>query len=275
METYHVRRPAVAGTFYPQDADRLQKMIEGYMAAANPAPLCGVRALIVPHAGYIYSGPIAAFGFKLLAALPQPPARVFLLGPAHRVWFQGVAVPTHDAFATPLGALPLDRPLIKDLVARYPEFLVLAEAHTREHCLEVQLPFLQSVFDRVSIAPLLFGEVNAARIGHILCETVGDDDIVVVSSDLSHYHDYHKACQLDHAFVDAVLRDARDEVAQGEACGQGPILALMTLAAERGWRPQLLDYRNSGDTAGDRRQVVGYASIAYHENSPSATTQRA
>lgn len=258
-----IRRPAVAGMFYPDDPALLRQTVEGFLAAAAPPPLADVRAVIAPHAGYVYSGPVAAFAYHLLAAQPVTPRRVYLLGPAHRAWFQGVALGDFDSFATPLGAAPVDREALARLMERDPWFQPLTQAHHGEHCLEVQLPFLQCVLPGVPIVPLLFGDVNPDVVGRAFDALLESGDLIVVSSDLSHYHSYADAARRDAAFIAAVLQGDQAAAAHGEACGQTPILAVMTLAAQRNWQPHLLDYRNSGDTAGDRRQVVGYAAIAY------------
>ena len=258
-----IRRPAVAGMFYPDDPKVLKQAIEDYVAAATPPPLAAVRAVIAPHAGYVYSGPIAGFAYRLLAAQPAAPSRIYLLGPAHRAWFQGVALGDYESFATPLGQTPVDRETLAQLAERDPWFQRLPQAHQGEHCLEVQVPFLQYVLPGVPIVPLLFGDVNPEVVGRVLDALLAPEDMIVVSSDLSHYHSYADAARRDTAFIEAVCSGDQAAVAHGEACGQTPILTVMSLAARRNWQPQLLDYRNSGDTAGDRRQVVGYAAIAY------------
>ncbi|HOV49377.1 MAG TPA: AmmeMemoRadiSam system protein B [Anaerolineae bacterium] len=262
----HIRRPAVAGMFYPDNPLVLQQTVDGFLAAATPPPIPAVRAVIVPHAGYPYSGPVAAFSYRAVAERLAPPARIYLLGPAHRVWFQGVAVGDYDGFATPLGVVPVDVAAVTQLLERDPWFQPLSQAHHDEHCLEVQLPFLQRVCPGVPIVPLLFGDVNPEGVAHVLDAVLEPDDLLVVSSDLSHYHTYSDATGRDKSFINAVLQGDVVAVAHGEACGQTPILAVMPLAARRGWQAHLLDYRNSGDTAGDHRQVVGYAAIAYAES---------
>ncbi len=259
----NIRRPAVAGMFYPDDPALLGQAVDEFLAAATPPLLTNVRAVIVPHAGYAYSGPVAGFAYRLLATQLAPPSRIYLCGPAHRAWFQGVAVGNFDGFATPLGVMPVDSAATTRLMERDPWFQPLGQAHQGEHCLEVQLPFLQRVRPAVSIVPLLFGDVNPDVIARVLDAVLEPNDLIVISSDLSHYHGYSDALRRDNAFIEAVLRGDQVAVAHGEACGQAPILAVMSLAAQRNWRPHLLDYRNSGDTAGDRRQVVGYAAIAY------------
>ncbi len=265
MSSKDVRLPAAAGSFYPAQAKKLRDMIDRYLEQASPPALTEVRALIVPHAGYVYSGAIAAFGYKLLGAQAPPPRRAVLMGPAHRVWFQGAALGDYEAFETPLGQVPVDRKFLRQLADDGSSFHLLPRAHGGEHCLEVQIPFLQTALSEASIVPMLFGEIDSIHAGEALAPHLEKTDIVIVSSDLSHYHPYQQAERLDRAFIDAVLHSDKRRVQQGEACGQAPILSLMTIAESKGWEPQLLDYRNSGDTSGNTNQVVGYAAIAYTE----------
>lgn len=265
MPTEDVRLPTAAGSFYPTQAQKLREMIDRYLQQASAPALEAVRALIVPHAGYVYSGPIAAFGYTLLEARTPPPSRAVLLGPAHRVWFQGVALGDFDAFETPLGRVTVDREFLTRLADGDSPFHLLSRAHGGEHCLEVQLPFLQTVLPDAVIAPLLYGEVDPTAAGEALIPHLTEEDVVIVSSDLSHYHPYEQAERLDRGFIDAVLHGVARRVQQGEACGQAPILSLMAIAESKGWQPHLLDYRNSGDTSGNTNQVVGYAAIAYTE----------
>jgi hypothetical protein len=264
MNEENVRPSAVAGSFYPGDPKQLRQMINAYLQDASPPKLQGVRAVICPHAGYIYSAPIAAFGFKLLEDGPTP-QRIYLLGPAHRAWFEGVALAGAAAFRTPLGEAPVDQGAVERLAEHSPLFNVLPRAHAGEHSLEVQLPFLQTVYPSIPVVPLLFGQVDAAEVGRALNEFLSPEEILVVSSDLSHYHNHITAQRLDRAFIESVLEGEKEEVRRGEACGRMPIETVMVIAEERNWKPHLLDYRTSGETAGDRQQVVGYASIAYTE----------
>ncbi len=265
MQTRNIRTPAVAGSFYPDRPERLRSTLEGYLEAASSPTLSKVRALIVPHAGYAYSGPIAASGFKLLSTQTPPPSRAILMGPAHRVWFQGVALGNYDALQTPLGDVAVDDKLLHRLAEEQASFQLLARAHSGEHCLEVQLPFLQTVLPDATIIPMLFGEVEPIKVGEALASYISAEDIIIVSSDLSHYHTYEQAERLDQAVLDAILGGHQHRVEQGEACGKDPIRSLMKIAELKGWRPHLLDYRNSGDTSRNRKQVVGYAAIAYTE----------
>ncbi len=263
--TISIRPAAVAGTFYPASGTILRPMLETYLDAANPdLSETRVRAVIVPHAGYIYSGPIAAFGYKLWARQPTP-RRIYLLGPAHRVWFPGVALGDYDSFDTPLGPVSVDREQLRVLQAANAVFTILPRAHEGEHCLEVQLPFLQTLGVSAPIVPLLFGEVDPAFVGAQLAPLITPEDWIIVSSDLSHYHSYESARARDHAFLNYLLQGDQTRVSQGEACGKAPIQTLMVIAEHQHWHPHQLDYRNSGDTAGDRRQVVGYAAISYTE----------
>ncbi|NPA90898.1 MAG: AmmeMemoRadiSam system protein B [Chloroflexi bacterium] len=263
-----IRPPAVAGTFYPADPETLRQMVLAFLAQAQVPDLGSVRAVIAPHAGYIYSGPVAGYAFKALAGLPARPRTVYLMGPAHYVYVPGIAVATFQGFATPLGTVPVASEIVDVLLAHGRPFLPHNEAHVPEHSLEVELPFLQTVFpNALRIVPMLFGEVDPFEALPTLTELIQSDPnaIVVVSSDLSHYHDYWTARELDLAFLDAVLKGDLDRVREGEACGLLPIMALMGIARRLGWTPHLLDYRNSGDTAGDKSRVVGYAAVAYAE----------
>ncbi|MDF1514161.1 MAG: AmmeMemoRadiSam system protein B [Anaerolineae bacterium] len=257
-----IRPPAVAGMFYPASKHNLRADIQDYLDVADPPELDAVCAIIVPHAGYVYSGPVAASAYKLLKNI-SPPDRIVIMGPAHRVWFSGVALADVDAFRTPLGDHPVDRDFGRILAENYPQFTLSNTPHQAEHCLEVHYPFLQVVFPGVPTVPMLFGDLNPLAIGDVLNTILTDSDFIIVSSDLSHYHNNETAHNLDQQFIKAVLNGEFAAAARGEACGQAPALALMTVASARNWQPHLLDYRTSGDIMGDRSQVVGYAAIAY------------
>lgn len=263
--TETIRPAAVAGMFYPDIPNVLQKAVTEYLDQANPPPLPHVRAVIAPHAGYVYSGPVAAFAYKALLNRASPPKRIYVMGPSHRVWFAGVALADYGAFDTPLGAHPLDGERIHALIDAGAPFAAFNVAHAQEHSLEVQFPFLRVTFPDVPVVPLLFGDVDPLVVGRKLDQFLEPDDVIVVSSDLSHFHDNRTAHTLDHQFLDAVLSGDQRGAAHGEACGQAPALALMLLAKEYGWRPHLLDYRTSGDVTGDTHRVVGYASVGYEE----------
>ena len=243
--------------------NRLQKDLETYLSQATPPEIANVRALVAPHAGYVYSGGVAAFAYKLLGEQPALPKRIYLLGPAHRVPFHGVAMTNFRAFKTPLGDHPLDTEKIQQLVASSKVCNTLSAPHTPEHCLEVHIPFIQTVCPSVPVVPMLFGQVDPVIVGKVLNKTLEPGDLIIVSSDLSHFHENEKAHTLDRQFLDALLAGDLAGVAHGEACGNAPAIALMTVAQQQGWEPHLLDYRTSGDVTGEMRQVVGYAAVAY------------
>jgi AmmeMemoRadiSam system protein B/AmmeMemoRadiSam system protein A len=240
--------------------------VDGLLAEAKARNIQGLRALVCPHAGYRYSGPIAASGFKQLAG--QKFERVVVMAPSHHVRFNGVAIPDVDALRTPIGKIPMSA-VARQLATARP-FIIDSAPHAKEHALEVELPFLQRVLSHFELVPLVFGEVDEARVAQRLNALVDADTFFVASSDLSHYFPYEKAKELDKVTVDAILKlDVEAMASQGQACGKSPVLALMHLARLRGWKTALLDYRNSGDTAGDRSRVVGYSAIAFFDD-PSA-----
>jgi hypothetical protein len=258
-----IRPAAVAGLFYPGDSAELKRTVADLLAAAPAAePVHPPKALIVPHAGYIYSGPVAASAYVLLAGLRGRIRRVVLLGPTHRVPVRGLALPEADRFATPLGEVELDREavqLLKDL----PQVTHSAAAHQMEHSLEVQLPFLQQVLGDFRLLPLAVGDATAAEVAAVL-ETLwgGDETLIVISSDLSHFLPDALARQVDGGTVDAIL--ALDtHITHEQACGATPINGFLLAARKHGLHPLALDVRNSSDTAGDPDRVVGYAAFAF------------
>lgn len=256
----HAKGPAVAGLFYPAETGRLQQDVDRYLAQADAQPGLVPKALIVPHAGYIYSGPVAAYAYRQLEFLVGPIETVLMLGPAHRVAFPGLAVHSADYFSTPLGRVPLDRALLRDL-SRLPFVHPLDQAFGQEHCLEVQLPFLQRLLPGFKLAPLLIGQSDYQQVAQVL-EQVADDPrvLIVISSDLSHYHRYEEAQRLDADATRAIEGLNPSGLHYEHACGRIGIGGLLLLARQRGWRVRTLNLRNSGDTAGPRDQVVGYGS---------------
>ncbi len=262
-----VRRPAVAGMFYPAQPHMLRNQIAEYLAAARVSIGAeAVRAVIAPHAGYIYSGPVAGYSFRALPDLKE--RTIYLLGPAHFVPVRGVAAGTFQAMRTPLGEAPVATDVVEELIKAGEPIHYDDEAHAPEHSLEVEVPFLQVLGNgSFRLVPLLFGTVDPERVAAILAARLAAEAtaLVVVSSDLSHYHPYETARRLDTAFLQAVVAGDVAAVGRGEACGLLPILTLMLVAKRLGWQPHLLDYRNSGDTAGDRQRVVGYGAVAYTE----------
>ena len=259
------RPAAVAGAFYPGEANALADTVSSLLAdvpAARPnADRWIPKALILPHAGYVYSGPIAATGYRLLAGAADRIRRVVLLGPAHRVHLSGMALPSVDQFEVPTGSVALDRRLIDELL-ELPGTLISDQAHAMEHCLEVHLPFLQAVLDQFELVPIVVGQCPAAQVAGVLeAAWGGNETIIIVSSDLSHYHAYPTAQEIDAATTARILARASD-LAGEEACGASAINGLMLAARGHDLTVHALDIRNSGDTAGDRRQVVGYGAFA-------------
>lgn len=263
-----IRPAAVAGSFYPASAERLHKTVETLLAQAQSKTLGGrLRGLIVPHAGYIYSGPVAATGYKTVhsSKFDSSQLKVLLLGPAHYVYFVGAATADYNAWQTPLGLVKC----AQDLIARALERGDLqnnSDAHAPEHSLEVQLPFVQTVLPHCEIFPILTGECDYRDLARTLTPYLDDIGLIIVSSDLSHYYPYDEAVARDalaHQAIenlDFVLMEERVE-----ACGKTAILTLMRIAQDHRWRAKLLDYRNSGDTAGDKFRVVGYGCYAFYE----------
>lgn len=255
-----VRHPAVAGQFYPADAARLRHLVEEYLEEASTDGELP-RAIIAPHAGYIYSGPIAASAYAPLRPARDKIRRVLLLGPAHRVPVRGLAASSAAAFATPLGEVPLDRDAIRRLLA-LPQVHLQDDAHAPEHGLEVHLPFLQTVLADFQLVPLVVGEASPSAVAEVLAQFAADPEtLIVVSSDLSHYQDYDTACYLDRETSNAI--EHLHPLAAGQACGRYAINGLLHLARERGWHVQTVDLRNSGDTAGPHHQVVGYGAYLF------------
>jgi hypothetical protein len=262
-----VRPPAVAGRFYPDDPAELRRMVEDFLrevkATAGPAP----KAVIAPHAGYIFSGPIAASAYAQLASARDTVKRVVLLGPSHYALFDGLAATGATAFATPLGAVPVDTTAVRDLCSRQPQVSVRDDAHAEEHALEVQLPFLQVLLTDFKIVPLLVGEAGDDEIAAVIEALWGGDETrIVISSDLSHYHDYETA-QATDAETARIIEALDWKRLRGDlACGCRPICGFLNAAKERGLRCRTVDLRNSGDTSGDHDRVVGYGAFVFTEN---------
>jgi AmmeMemoRadiSam system protein B len=256
------RTPAVAGLFYPADAHELRAAVRGLLAAVTPTPPVP-KAIIAPHAGYIYSGPVAASVYARLIPARDRIRRVVLLGPAHRVAFEGLAVSAAAAFTTPLGAIPVDTIASERLLA-LPQVHVLDQAHRNEHSLEVQLPFLQEILADFTLVPLAVGDAAPEEVSEVL-EILwgGDETLIVISSDLSHYHDYATAQRLDSATSRAIEALRSQDIGYEDACGRIPVNGLLLSARGHGLRAQTLDLRNSGDTAGTRDRVVGYGAYAF------------
>ena len=256
------RAPAVAGLFYPRSDAELERDVVALLARAHRGDE-SPKALILPHAGFVYSGPVAATGYRCLESRRRSVKRVVLIGPTHRALYQGIATSGADAFATPMGRVPVDREGVR-AAETLPYVLRHDAAHDPEHCLEVHLPFLQVVLDEFAIVPLLVGEASASEVADVLDAVWGGDEtLVVVSSDLSHYHDYDAARVLDHETSEAIEAFDTGPIHGRRACGHLPIKGLLLVAQRRGLTVTRLDLRSSGDTAGPRDQVVGYGAWAF------------
>lgn len=258
-----VRPPAVAGMFYPGDAGDLAGEVGALLATAE-TPHVSPKALIVPHAGYVYSGPIAASAYAALESRRKTIRRVVLFGPTHRVPVAGLGVPSADAFLTPLGSVPIDREAL-DRALALPQVRTSDASHAMEHSLEVQLPFLQAVLDDFSLAPFAVGAASPEEVAEVM-ELLwgGPETLIVVSSDLSHYHPYAEARQIDRGTAEDILA-LRPLADFDQACGATPVNGLIEVSRRKGLHAKLLDLRNSGDTAGDRSRVVGYGAFAFTE----------
>ena len=257
------RSAAVAGMFYPDNPATLKRTVNDLLANAKVGDsVRPPKALIVPHAGFIYSGPVAASAYAQVGALRGRIRRVVLLGPTHRVWVRGLALPEADRFATPLGEVQLDQEGMQRL-NDLPQVTRSAAAHQLEHSLEVQLPFLQQVLGDFQLLPLAVGEATAAEVAEVL-EKVwgGDDTLIVISSDLSHFLPDAEARKVDGGTVDAILA-LDSHLSHEQACGATPVNGLLLAARRHGLRAIKLDVRNSSDTAGDPERVVGYAAFAF------------
>ncbi len=261
------RPPAVAGAFYPAQASALESTVHALLAdAANVGAAAAAcpKALIVPHAGYVYSGAMAARAYARLAPGRTSIRRVVLLGPVHRVPVRGLALPGAQRFATPLGEIEIDQPSVA-AITPLRQVVVSAAAHAHEHALEVQLPFLQSVLDNFTLVPLVVGDATAAEVAQVL-EMLwgGPETLIVVSSDLSHFLPYAAAQSVNGDTVRHILA-LSGPITHEQACGGTPVNGLLLAAQQHHLQPELLGLCNSGDTAGDRQRVVGYAAFAFEQ----------
>lgn len=264
-----VRQPAVAGAFYPAQKQTLANDIHALLDASRTGhgqneAYASPKAIIVPHAGYIYSGEVAASAYARLATAHDTIRRVVLLGPVHRVPVRGLALPGAEIFVTPLGEIPIDQTAVA-AIENLPQVVVSPDAHAPEHSLEVQLPFLQSVLDDFKLVPLAVGDATVAEVAEVLDVLWGGNEtLIVISSDLSHFLPYQTAQIVDSQTVKTIL-DLQPALSHEQACGGTPVNGLLLAAKRHHLQPHLLDLRNSGDTAGDKDRVVGYASFAFIE----------
>lgn len=262
-----VRSPAVAGLFYPADPGELVDMVDQMLAAPaqeiEPASSGVLRAIQVPHAGYIYSGPVAGPAFTRFGRLNPAPSRVVIAGPVHRVPVRGVALSSATHFETPLGQVPLDQDAQVEL-AELPQLTYFEAAHAQEHSIEVQIPFLQRVLVDFSIIPLAVGDCPPAQVAAVFQALDTPETVFVISSDLSHYLPYDEAKQVDAETI-SQISELEFPLRSAQACGAYPLSGAMEYAVQRGWTPHLLSAANSADTVGDKSRVVGYSSFTFRE----------
>jgi len=272
-----VREPSVSGMFYPDDPDVLRKDVGVYLKGANVEPFTGVvRAIVSPHAGYVYSGPVAAYAYKAVSGLDFD--TVIVIAPSHRVYFEGVALWEKGSFKTPLGSIGIDEHAAQELLESSDTFIANRDVHRGEHSLEVQLPFLQCVFKDFLLLPLLMGAAGeeiyekAAQSLERMIASSSRRFLIVASTDLSHYYPYAAAVKIDAVTVEhlrnfdisGMMRDISSERAQ--ACGAGPMITAMLASKKLGAQAsRVLKYANSGDVSGDRSGVVGYVSAIFFE----------
>jgi AmmeMemoRadiSam system protein A len=291
-QTLKVREPAVAGLFYPADREALSQIVDRLLASAAGPMVDNVKALVCPHAGYPYSGPTAAQAYRTVKGKNY--RTVIIMAPSHYAAFDGIAVTASDAYRSPLGLVKISdqarklaslKPFLPEprcLVQRPSWFTQSSRTppptgedtpETWEHSIEVQLPFLQKSLKDFQLVPLIFGEVDPAKAARVLAEQLDDSTLLIASSDLSHYHPYDEAKTLDERCVKDICNLNLEAVKDREACGKSPILTVMHVARQKGWKTRLLDYRNSGDTSGNKQGVVGYAAIAFY--APAVETVKA
>jgi len=271
-----VRKPAVAGTFYPADAKTLSRQVRDFLSRAPKEEVTGeIIALVSPHAGYIYSGQIAAHAFKLVEGKKFD--AVVVVAPSHRAYFQGASVYDRGGYETPLGLLPVEKELCRKLMEEKDLLRFAPQGHAQEHSLEVQLPFLQEVLGEFKLVPIVIGDQSyrtCERVGQAISKAAeGKKVLLVASTDLSHFHSYDQAVKLDHVILESLKTFEPQKLAQdldtgkGEACGGGPVIAVMVASKEMGAnRARVLKYANSGDVTGDRSRVVGYAAAVFYKN---------
>lgn len=259
-----IRFPAVAGLFYPADETALRGEIRRLLVGANRPDLPPPKALVAPHAGYIYSGPVAASAYRQLEPIAAHIIRVVLAGPAHRVSFRGVAYGAAERYRTPLGDVEVDTGAYA-AIANLPQVLRYEAPFEGEHCLEVQLPFLQSLLGSFRILPLLVGDASSTEVADVLERLWGGEEtLILISSDLSHYLDYGMARQRDTRTTQHIEALRPEAIGYEDACGRVPLAGLLHEAQRHGLRVHTLDLRSSGDTAGSRRQVVGYGAYTFY-----------
>jgi AmmeMemoRadiSam system protein B len=259
-----IRRPAVAGMFYPSEPAELRREVLSFLGAADAGATAAPKAIVAPHAGYVYSGPVAGSAYAQVAAGSDGISRVVLFGPSHRVAFSGLAFSAADSFLTPLGPVAVDRTAF-DAVTGLPQVREFEAPFDGEHCLEVQLPFLQLALGTFHIVPFLVGDAGSEDVAQVMDRLWGGaETLIVVSSDLSHYLDYESARAIDAKTSRAIEDLCPQAISHNQACGRNPLNGLLREARRHGLHARTLDLRNSGDTAGPRNQVVGYGAYAFN-----------
>ena len=259
----HIKHPNVAGLFYPGSAEELRSTIEHLMRQASSSTPERPLALVAPHAGYQYSGPVAANAYATLVPWADRISRVVVLAPSHRLGFSGIATSSAAVFATPLGEIPVDRAAVAGL-RELPGVVELDEAFAQEHALEVQLPFLQTLLPAFELIPLVVGQADSEDVAGVIETLVSADTLIVVSSDLSHFLDYESCQRRDRSTSTLIEQMQADKIGPHDACGAFPLRGLLTSARHHGWHVRTLDLRNSGDTAGDKSRVVGYGAYEFY-----------
>ena len=271
-----IREPAVAGMFYPASRESLIAEIKSYLNNAKVPKIDNVKIVISPHAGYIYSGPVAAYGYKVIEGKKYD--NVFIFAPSHRASFSGISVYDGEGYKTPLGIVKINTEIVKSLISSSEYINFHREAHIYEHSLEVQLPFLQVVLENdFKLIPALVGSHDIKElieVAKVVNDFIGENDLIVLSTDLSHYYSSERAKQLDSVAIEDIknidVEKFYKDIASGktEACGFGPLIIGMVIAKLRGWNNcEILKYADSGDVSGDKSQVVGYVSAVIYDNS--------
>ncbi len=258
-----VRKPAVAGSFYPEDKEGLRKMVLSFLEESKEEQFPGdPKAFVLPHAGYPYSGPVAATGYRAVQQRRDKIKKIILLGPSHYVPFTGLAVPSHQWFQTPLGQVPVDQDSLQKIL-NLPAVQSLDAAHAREHSLEVHLPFLQLCLKDFTLLPMVVSNALPKDIAKVLSTVMSEESLIIVSSDLSHFLDYKSAQKKDFSASEAIAGLKWDNLKEDQCCGYFPLRGLLQWAIDTGLQGHILDVRNSGDTAGSKSQVVGYGAYAF------------
>jgi len=262
-----IRPAAVADMFYPGDELKLTEQMQGFIHEKPSETTEVPKAIIVPHAGIVYSGAIAAAAYRSLLQYRHVIRKVILLGPAHRVYLRGLALPTVDQFQTPLGKIDLDTKTIQKLVDDFPQVSLSDKAHAEEHSLEVQLPFLQQVLASFRLIPLVVGDASKREVADVIEHLWGGEEcLIIISTDLSHFHPYDEAKKLDTITAHHIEAFQGDKVGDHAACGRIPMRGLLHVAKEKGMSIQRFDLRNSGDTSERKDQVVGYGAWGLFES---------